>query len=94
MSKAIELGIPKKRIEEKAAIRQAKIDSNKNIIIGLNAFKTKSNNKIEILEIDNSAVKEKQIKKILKVKNNRNNKLVKEKLKNITLCCKTGKVIY
>ena len=90
MSKAIELGIPKKRIEEKAAIRQAKIDSNKNIIIGLNAFKTKSNNKIEILEIDNSAVKEKQIKKILKVKNNRNNKLVKEKLKNITLCCKTG----
>ena len=90
MSNAIELGIPKKRIEEKAAIRQAKIDSNKNIIVGLNAYKTKSNKKIKTLEIDNSIVKEKQIKKILKVKDNRNNKLVKEKLNNITLCCKTG----
>ena len=90
MSKAIEIGIPKKRIEEKAAQRQAMIDSNKNIIIGLNAYQTKSNKKLKIIEINNQKVRKKQIEKLEAIKKYRNEKIVQEKLKKITLCCKTG----
>ena len=90
MSKAIEIGIPKKKIESKAAQRQAMIDSNKNIIIGLNAYKNHSDKKIKTLEIDNKIVREKQINKIKFIKKNRNEKIVQEKLKNITLCCEKG----
>ena len=71
MTKAIEMGLPKMKIEEAAAKRQAKIDSGKEIIVGLNAYKSKDDQQVDILEIDNKKVKENQINRITK-KLNRN----------------------
>ena len=72
MTKAIEMGLPKMKIEEAAAKRQAKIDSGKEIIVGLNAYKSKDDQQIDILEIDNKKVKENQINRITKIKSERN----------------------
>ncbi len=90
MSKAIEAGIPKMRIEVAAAKKQGRIDAVQDIIIGLNAFKVDEENKIEILEIDNSEVRTKQIERIQKVKSERNNDEVKNALQEITNCAQTG----
>ena len=68
MSKAIDLGIPKLKIEKSAIQRQSSIDLNKSLIIGLNCFKTKNNKRIKILDIDNELVQKKQIKKITNLK--------------------------
>ena len=61
MAKAIETGIPKMRIEEAAAKRQAKIDSREETIVGVNKYRLEKEDPIEILEIDNTAVRESQI---------------------------------
>ncbi len=91
MTKAIETGIPKMRIEEAAARKQARIDSKKDIIVGLNKFLPDKDIPIDILEIDNTAVRDAQIKRLSKLKKERNNKEVQIALENIKKACETGK---
>ncbi|MDD3771269.1 MAG: methylmalonyl-CoA mutase [Weeksellaceae bacterium] len=92
MTKAIEAGIPKMRIEEAAAKKQAKIDFEEDIIVGVNSYKSKlEQENLEILEIDNTAVRQSQIERIKKVKSERNQEKVDEILTQLTECAKTGK---
>jgi len=90
MTKLIELGIPKIKIEKAAIKRQAQIDSKSILIIGLNAFENKIKSKVKILDINNLKVQKSQIAKIQKVKNQRNDIKVKKALNNITLACKNN----
>ena len=84
MAKAIEKGIPKMRIEEVAAKKQARIDSNEDIIVGINKFKVQNDtSKFDILEIDNQKVREEQIEKLKELRNNRNEIKVKNILSKI-----------
>ncbi len=83
MAKAIETGIPKMRIEEAAAKKQARIDSKKDKIIGLNCYKSDEKLQIELLEVDNTAVRKKQIARLESIKTNRNNEKVQKVLENI-----------
>ena len=91
MTKAIETGIPKMRIEEAAARKQARIDSKKDIIVGLNKFLPDKDIPIDILEVDNTAVRDAQIKRLSKLKKERNNEEVQIALENIKKACETGK---
>ncbi len=92
MTKAIEAGIPKMRIEEAAAIKQAKIDSGEEFIIGVNSFKSELKQpEIEILAIDNTEVRRKQIERLNKIKAERNSEKVNEILNQIRETSKTGK---
>ncbi len=84
MTKAIEKGIPKLRIEEAAAIKQARIDSGKDMIVGVNAYKLKKEAPIPILEIDNALVRQKQIEKLQNLKESRDNEAVEDVLKRLT----------
>lgn len=90
MAKAIESGIPKMRIEESAARRQAKIDSGAEIIVGVNKFQSKFENKFDILEVDNQAVRLKQIERLNLLKANRNNEEVQIALDKITESAKNN----
>lgn len=90
MAKAIEDGLPKLRIEEAAAIRQAHIDSKKEIIVGVNDFIPETEQEIEILDIDNHEVRKGQIERLNYLKNNRDNKLVEESLINLTNAAHNG----
>lgn len=90
MAKAIETGLPKMRIEEIAALRQAKIDSGEEIIIGVNKNRIEDEPSIPILEVDNTAVREKQIQRLNEVKSKRDNSLVELKLNALTKCAETG----
>ena len=83
MSKAIESGIPKMRIEECAAIKQASIDAGKDIIVGVNKYKTDEKADFDILEVDNDAVRKSQIDRIKSVKASRNNDKVAGILKRL-----------
>tara|TARA_B100001094_G_C18168150_1_gene793410 strand:- start:240 stop:2309 length:2070 start_codon:yes stop_codon:yes gene_type:complete len=89
MIKAIELGIPKMRIEQAAAKRQANIDSGKEKIIGLNAYESNENRDVDTLVIDNEQVKLNQIKRLNKVKSERNSEEVKEILLKISNSAKS-----
>ncbi len=91
MAKAIESGIPKMRIEEAAARRQARIDSGREVIIGVNRYRLEKEEPIEILDIDNSAVREQQIKRLQELKANRNQAGVNEILDKITESTASGK---
>jgi len=92
MTKAIEAGIPKMRIEEAAAIKQAKIDSGEEFIIGVNSFKSELKQpEIEILAIDNTEVRRKQIERLDKIKSERNPESVNEILNKIRKTAKSGK---
>ncbi|MEI7594895.1 MAG: methylmalonyl-CoA mutase [Bacteroidota bacterium] len=95
MAKAIETGIPKMRIEEASARKQARIDSKKDVIVGVNKFKLEKEDPIEILEVDNTAVRESQIKRLQKLKGERNNEEVQKALVLITEACKnkTGNLL-
>jgi len=84
MTKAIEKGIPKMRIEEAAAKKQAKIDSGQDIIVGVNKFQLKEEDPLQILNVDNEAVRKLQIKRLSILKKNRDSKKVKEILTEIT----------
>ena len=84
MTKAIEKGIPKMRIEEAAAKKQAKIDSGQDIIVGVNKFQLKEEDPLQILNVDNEAVRRSQISRLSSLKKNRNSKKVKEILTEIT----------
>lgn len=91
MSKAIETGLPKMRIEEAAARKQARIDSGKDIIVGLNKYRLEKEDPIEILDVDNTAVRESQIRRLQKLRAERNEAAVKKALAAITQCVETGK---
>lgn len=88
MTKAIEAGIPKLRIEEAAAKKQAKIDSGKHIIVGLNDFITDENTDIDILEIDNTEVRNKQIERLEQIKSTRDEIEVQACLKDLSNAAK------
>ncbi|PWN61340.1 methylmalonyl-CoA mutase [Chryseobacterium oncorhynchi] len=92
MTKAIEAGIPKMRIEEAAAKKQAKIDSGEEFIIGVNSFKSSlKQDAIEILDIDNTEVRRKQIERLNSIKAERNGEAVEQILNEIRESAKTGK---
>lgn len=92
MTKAIEAGIPKMRIEEAAARKQAKIDSGEEFIIGVNSFRSSLKQEaIEILDIDNTEVRRKQIERLESIKKNRNSEAVEQILNEIRESAKTGK---
>ena len=90
MAKAIETGIPKMRIEEAAARTQARIDSGEQKIIGLNEYRLEKEAPIDILAVDNTAVRESQIKRLNELKANRDQKAVDAALAAITKCVETG----
>lgn len=90
MAKAIETGLPKMKIEEAAAKRQAQIDSGKEAIIGVNKYRLDKEEPIEILDIDNTAVRLKQIEKLEQLKKNRDESKVQEALAAITFVAETG----
>ena len=89
MAKAIETGLPKLRIEEAAARTQARIDSGKQTIVGVNKYRLEKEDPIDILEIDNTSVRNEQIKRLNEVKANRDEAAVKAALDAITECVKT-----
>lgn len=90
MAKAIETGIPKMRIEEAAARKQARIDSGKETIVGVNKYKLEKEDPIEILEVDNTAVRESQLLRLADLKANRNQAEVDAALAKITRAAETG----
>ena len=88
MTKAIESGYPKSEIEKSATEKQARIDSKKEIIVGVNEFKSDHLDDVNILDIDNIQVRKEQIEKLDKIKSERDNKLVKQSLEKITNAAK------
>lgn len=88
MTKAIEKGIPKMRIEEAAAKKQAKIDSGQDIIVGVNKYQLKEEDPLQILDVDNEAVRKSQIERLTQLKARRNSKKVQEILAEITKTAK------
>lgn len=90
MTKAIENGLPKLKIEEAAARKQAKIDSRVENIVGVNIFQTTEVSTFEILDIDNSVVKESQIKRLNDIKEKRDQEAVNTALEDLYQCAKTG----
>ncbi len=90
MTKAIEKGIPKMRIEEAAAKKQARIDSNQDIVVGVNKYRINQEDPLQILEVDNEAVRISQIARLAELKAQRNSKEVVLALKKITQYAKTG----
>ena len=89
MTKAIEKGIPKLRIEEAAARKQARIDSGKDVIIGVNKFALDQEDELITLEVDNAAVKENQLQRLASVKSSRDTKAVTQALQALTDCAKS-----
>ncbi|MPR32775.1 methylmalonyl-CoA mutase [Salmonirosea aquatica] len=88
MAKAIETGLPKMRIEEAAARKQARIDSGKQIIVGVNKYQTDSQQDIDVLDIDNKAVRESQIIRLNEIKSTRNQTRVEGTLAALTVACR------
>ncbi len=90
MAKAIEYGLPKMRIEEAAARKQARIDSEKDKILGVNIFQTEEETDIELLEVDNEAVRNAQIQRLKETKAKRDEQATQESLKQLTVCAQNG----
>lgn len=90
MTKAIEAGLPKMRIEESAAKKQARIDSGQEIIVGVNRYETEEESDIEILDVDNSKVRTQQIDRLNVIKRERDNQAVQNALSHIEACARTG----
>lgn len=90
MTKAIEAGIPKLRIEEASARKQARIDSNQDIIVGVNKYRLAKEDPLQILDVDNEMVRLSQIERLNRIKSERNSEKVKQALAAITECAKTG----
>ena len=91
MTKAIEAGIPKLRIEEAAARKQARIDSSQDIIVGVNQFRLEKEDPLHILDVDNQMVRKQQLEQLDRIKASRNTEKVNESLTQLTLCAQTGK---
>lgn len=90
MAKAIETGLPKMRIEEAAARTQARIDSRQQVIVGINKYRLEKEDPIDILEIDNTAVRLQQIDRLTQLRGERDEEKVQAALKAITHCVETG----
>ena len=90
MAKAIETGLPKMKIEEAAAKKQAQIDSSKEIIIGVNKYRLEQEDAIDILNIDNTVVRQKQMERLAQLKEKRDENAVKEALLALTEAARTG----
>jgi methylmalonyl-CoA mutase len=90
MAKAIEAGLPKLRIEEAAAKKQARIDSGRDIIVGVNRYQVQEISEIEVRDVDNQAVKEAQIRRLEEVKSARNQEEVEATLEKITQAAQSG----
>ncbi len=91
MAAAIETGIPKMRIEEAAARTQARIDSGQQVIVGVNNYRLEKEDPIDILEVDNTAVRTQQIERLKALRANRDEAAVQKALAAITECARTGK---
>ena len=90
MAKAIETGVPKMRIEEAAARRQARIDSGADLIVGLNAYRTAEETEVPVLDIDNNAVRLSQIDRLAQLKRDRDNDAVRLSLEELEQCAAGG----
>jgi len=90
MAKAIETGIPKMRIEEAAARKQARIDSSRDTIVGINKYRLEKEDPIDTLEVDNTAVRDAQLRRLADLRANRNNEEVKLALDALTRSAETG----
>jgi len=90
MTKAIDTGLPKLRIEEAAARKQARIDAGKDVIVGVNRYRPESEKEIELLEVDNQAVRDNQIKRLQEIKARRNGSDVQAALEALTRSAQTG----
>ena len=90
MTKAIEQGIPKMRIEEAAAKKQAKIDSGQDIIVGVNKYQLEEEDPLHILEVDNEAVRTSQIERLNQLKSDRDSEKVAQSLTHLEEAAKTG----
>ena len=90
MAKAIESGIPKMRIEEASARKQSRIDSNVDTIVGINKYRLDHEDPIDTLEVDNTAVREAQLKRLAKLRAERNNDEVQAALDALTRCAESG----
>jgi methylmalonyl-CoA mutase len=90
MTKAIESGIPKLRIEEAAARKQARIDSGQDIIVGVNQYRLEKEDPLQILDVDNQMVRRQQLEQLERIKTTRTNKNVTESLDKLIHCAKTG----
>ncbi|NBW36325.1 MAG: methylmalonyl-CoA mutase [Cytophagia bacterium] len=90
MTKAIESGIPKMRIEQAAAAKQARIDSGRDVIVGVNRFQTDEKPDFDILEVDNTAVRKEQVDRLLQLKGERNNEDVQLALQAISDAAANG----
>ena len=90
MTKAIEAGIPKLRIEEAAARKQARIDSGQDIIVGVNKYRLEEEDPLHILEVDNQTVRQQQIERLNRIKSERNNEDVTSALSKLTEAARTG----
>ena len=91
MTKAIESGIPKLRIEEAAARKQARIDSGQDIIVGVNQYRLEKEDPLQILDVDNQMVRRQQLEQLERIKSTRDSEKVKVALDKLILCAKTGK---
>ena len=90
MTKAIEAGIPKLRIEEAAARKQGRIDSGQDIIVGVNKFRLEKEDPLHILDVDNQMVRKQQIERLESIKATRNTEKVNQSLEKLIHCAKTG----
>ena len=88
MTKAIQAGVPKLRIEESAAIRQARVDKKEDVIVGVNAYQNKDQKEVDILSIDNEGVRDQQIKKLESIKKERNEEACQNALIELEKCAK------
>lgn len=91
MTKAIDAGIPKLRIEEAAARKQARIDSTQDIIVGVNKYRLEKEDPLHILDVDNQMVRKQQLELLAKIKSERNTEKVRASLAKLTEAAKTGK---
>ncbi|MFT5714739.1 MAG: methylmalonyl-CoA mutase, partial [Flavobacterium sp.] len=91
MTKAIDAGIPKLRIEEAAARKQARIDSSQDIIVGVNKYRLEREDPLQILDVDNQMVRKQQLEQLDHIKATRDYEKVQESLKKIIICAQTGK---
>ena len=89
MTKAIESGIPKLRIEKAAAKKQARIDSNQDIIVGVNKYKLEKEDPLQILDVDNQMVRRQQLEQLERIKATRDKEKVQLSLEKLTLCAQT-----
>ena len=90
MTRAIEAGIPKMRIEEAAAIKQARIDSGQDIIVGVNKYRLEKEDPLVTLEVDNQTVRRQQVERLKKIRAERNSEKVSAALKDLTEAARTG----